>query len=178
MAEIQGIQFDKKGLLHVKGGWYFRPEDLDGGRKAWHGQQELFRSTLTGTSLPRCRPSAIEFCLPEHTSCLCCLPSTDLNPIESIMQRVEVVDLDTYKRMATSSRNKARSDALHYNRFSYDMKSRVPKESEVRNTPTFCVCKQPENPDRLMVCCEQCDAWFHGGAAHKPDAKTCLDAAQ
>ena len=93
------------------------------------------------------------------------LPATDLNPIESIMQRVEVVDLDTYKRMATNSRNKARSDALHYSRFSYDMKSRVPKEAEVRNTPTFCVCKEPENPDRLMVCCEGCDSWFHGGAA-------------
>ena len=50
VAEIQGIQFDKKGLLHVKCGWYFRPEDLDGGRKPWHGQQELFRSDLTGTS--------------------------------------------------------------------------------------------------------------------------------
>jgi hypothetical protein len=83
------------------------------------------------------------------------------------MQRVEVVDLDTYKRMATSSRNKARSDALHYSRFSYDMKSRVPKVSEVRNTPSFCICNQPENPDRLMVCCERCNAWFHGGAAHK-----------
>lgn len=52
MAEIQGIQFDKKGLLHVTCGWYFRPEDLDGGRKAWHGQQELFRSELTGEAPP------------------------------------------------------------------------------------------------------------------------------
>jgi hypothetical protein len=50
VAEIQGIQFDKRGLLHVKCGWYFRPEDLDGGRKPWHGQQELFRSDLTGAS--------------------------------------------------------------------------------------------------------------------------------
>ncbi len=52
VAEIQGIQFDKKGLLHVQCGWYFRPEDLDGGRQSWQGQQELFRSTLTGTSSP------------------------------------------------------------------------------------------------------------------------------
>ena len=90
--------------------------------------------------------------------------AADLNPIESIMQRVEVVDLETYKRMATSAKGNARSDVLHYSRFSYDMKTRQPKEAEVKNTPTFCTCKQPENPDRLMVCCESCDAWFHGGA--------------
>lgn len=111
------------------------------------------------------RIDRVEFHTPETHKLFALLPATDLNPIESIMQRVEVVDLDTYKRMAASSKNK-RSDALHYNRFSYDTKSRVPKESEVRNTPTFCICKQPENPDRLMVCCERCNAWFHGGAAH------------
>lgn len=58
MAEIQGIEFDKKGLLHVKCGWYFRPEDLDGGRQSWHGQQELFRSTLTGASGPASQASS------------------------------------------------------------------------------------------------------------------------
>lgn len=112
------------------------------------------------------RMDRVEFHTPETHKLFVLPPATDLNPIESIMQRVEVVDLDTYKRMANSSQTKAKSDALHYNRFSYDMKSRVPKESEVRNTPTFCICKQPENPDRLMVCCERCNAWFHGGAAH------------
>ena len=43
-----GIVFDKKGLLHVKCGWYFRPEDLNGGRQGWHGESELFKSELTG----------------------------------------------------------------------------------------------------------------------------------
>jgi hypothetical protein len=165
VAEIQGIQFDKKGLLHVRCGWYFRPEDLDGGRKMWHGQQELFRSELTGpqpTALLS-NESPLAAAAPEADPA-CRMVAADLNPIESIMQRVEVVDLETYKRMATSAKDKARSDVLHYSRFSYDMKTRQPKEAEVKNTPTFCTCKQPENPDRLMVCCESCDAWFHGGA--------------
>ena len=48
MAAIMGIVFDKKGLLHVKCGWYFRPEDLNGGRQGWHGESELFKSELTG----------------------------------------------------------------------------------------------------------------------------------
>lgn len=99
------------------------------------------------------------------------LPVTDNNPIESIMQRVEVVDLETYKRKATSARGKAGAEVLHYTRFSYDMKARTPRESEVRATPTFCSCKEPENPDRLMVCCEGCEAWYHGGA-HLPKPRT------
>ena len=48
VAAIMGIVFDKKGLLHVKCGWYFRPEDLNGGRQGWHGESELFKSELTG----------------------------------------------------------------------------------------------------------------------------------
>ena len=95
------------------------------------------------------------------------LPVADNNPIESIMQRVEVVDLETYKRKATSARGKAGAEVLHYSRFGYDMKARIPRESEVRATPTFCTCNEPENPDRLMVCCEGCEAWYHGGASHR-----------
>ena len=38
---------------------------------------------------------------------------------------------------------------------------------QMANCSPFCICKQPENPDRLMVCCERCDAWFHGGAGHE-----------
>lgn len=81
VAEIQGIQFDKKGLLHVKCGWYFRPEDLDGGRKSWHGQQELFRSSLTGTSAAWTESSSIRLKL---ASCLCChLPQTSTQSSQS-----------------------------------------------------------------------------------------------
>jgi hypothetical protein len=86
------------------------------------------------------------------------------------MQRVEVVDLETYKRKATSGRGKAGA-ILHYSRFAYDMKARIPKDSEVRATTTFCTCNEPENPDRLMVCCGGCEAWYHGGA-HSISAST------
>ena len=87
----------------------------------------------------------------------------DNNPIESIMARVEVVDLETYKDKASTKK----PGQFMYHRFSYDTKSRLPKESEVSSAARFCTCQQPENPDRLMVCCESCSTWFHGGAHAK-----------
>ena len=76
------------------------------------------------------------------------------------MARVEVVDLETYKDKASTKK----PGQFMYHRFSYDTKSRLPKESEVSSAARFCTCQQPENPDRLMVCCESCSTWFHGGA--------------
>eukprot|EP00041_Stephanoeca_diplocostata_P024069 m.602571 g.602571 ORF g.602571 m.602571 type:complete len:254 (+) comp22447_c0_seq2:1997-2758(+) len=27
---------------------------------------------------------------------------------------------------------------------------------------TYCACKQPQNPDMLLVSCDSCDQWYHG----------------
>jgi len=168
VAAIMGIVFDKKGLLHVKCGWYFRPEDLNGGRQGWHGESELFKSELTGER--RAKFSFLPFwlvftyrpagwVLMDASGCR----GADNNPIESIMARVEVVDLETYKDKASTKK----PGQFMYHRFSYDTKSRLPKDSEVSSAARFCTCQQPENPDRLMVCCESCSTWFHGGAHAK-----------
>jgi len=36
------IDLDNKGQVKLR--WFYRPEDVKGGRRRWHGKQELFRS--------------------------------------------------------------------------------------------------------------------------------------
>lgn len=69
ITKILGIRFDGKGQIFLECMWFFRPEDLSGGRQPWHGQNEVFLSNLT-----------------------------DDNPYESLMSKVKVHDLKLYKR--------------------------------------------------------------------------------
>ena len=138
ITKLLGIRFDGKGHLFLKCMWYFRPEDLAGGRQTWHGQNEVFLSGLT-----------------------------DENPLESVIARVKVHDLKTYKRL--SARDGVAED-IFFQRFAYDSKRRVPCDDGAQR---FCVCNEVENPDRLMVCCETCRPmkWFHAGDP-RPPART------
>ena len=27
--------------------------------------------------------------------------------------------------------------------------------------PTYCICNEPQNPDRMMVLCDACENWYH-----------------
>lgn len=85
----------------------------------------------------------------------------DDNPVESIITRVRVVDLKTYKRLSTASQAQRGNFDVFFHRFKYDSKTRTPREADVKLAPRFCSCGEPENPDRLMVACEGCATWFH-----------------
>ena len=37
------------------------------------------------------------------------------------------------------------------------------KERKLKHPlPTYCTCNLPSNPDNLLICCDNCEKWFHG----------------
>ena len=45
----------------------------------------------------------------------------------------------------------------YFTRFDYSAITSKFKETPVR---LFCICNQPQNPDRLMVQCDRCSDWY------------------
>jgi len=59
--------------------WYYKPEDVIGGRQSWHGEKELFAQPITGL--------------------------TNKNPIDSIEGACRVHTLDEYERLEEIGEN-------------------------------------------------------------------------
>lgn len=39
----------------------------------------------------------------------------------------------------------------------------------------FCTCKQPQNPDRVMIQCDACDKWYHDTCIKASDEDKAAD---
>ena len=136
--------------------WYYKPEDVIGGRQSWHGEKELFAQPITGL--------------------------TNKNPIDSIEGACRVHTLDEYERLEEIGENDVSvwmlpsrshdsdtphphtpiflsTNAQYFWRFEYNpLKKGTVKPDQV---PVYGVCELPYNPDKPMIECAICKEWFH-----------------
>eukprot|EP01147_Barroeca_monosierra_P000151 gene151-3542_t len=115
IAKIVRVFANADAEVFIELQWYYLPEDIPGGRKPYHGTDEIIQSN--------------------HTDVLSARVVNDL---------CAVLSLEEYEDME-KNKEKFIKNGIEL----------------VGNPPRFCVCKQPYNPDRLMICCDKCDKWYH-----------------
>eukprot|EP00884_Botryococcus_braunii_P014941 jgi/Botrbrau1/23448/Bobra.106_1s0008.1 len=70
----------------------------------------------------------------------------------SIEGECKVHTLATYQALDSPG------DDDYFARFTYLV---VKKEFKPDRVPVYCVCELPYNPDLFMICCTECEEWFH-----------------
>ncbi|GAB4815108.1 hypothetical protein N2152v2_002154 [Parachlorella kessleri] len=113
VAKILGITSNGQGGgYRLKVVWYYYPDDqaIPGGRKSFHGRQELYSSDHLDTV---------------HSG--------------TILDRCNVLPIDEYSALEEV----------------------LTKEFLPPSVYIYCLCRLPENPDRVMIQCDGCTEWYH-----------------
>ncbi|KAK6431621.1 hypothetical protein LTR95_012216 [Oleoguttula sp. CCFEE 5521] len=126
-ARVLEIRALDQEHVYLRVAWLNRPEDLDIGRKRYHGKLEL-------------------------------IPSNQLDIIDAmaVNGRIEVMHWD---ELVDDDVKAMPEEDQYFWRYTYDF-VHTKSFSKLRE---ICVCKTPQNPDELIVSCENkdCGQWMH-----------------
>eukprot|EP00743_Colponemidia_sp_Colp-15_P005249 GILK01005648.1.p1 GENE.GILK01005648.1~~GILK01005648.1.p1 ORF type:complete len:278 (-),score=33.61 GILK01005648.1:375-1208(-) len=75
----------------------------------------------------------------------------DWNSIDSIEKKCVVLPFEHYKKLTFVGPD------TYYFRQEYAHRT----GGFIGELPRYCICRQPENPDRTMVGCDKCGEWYH-----------------
>ena len=79
--------------------------------------------------------------------------------VDTIMNACHVYSLQEYEEVKINE--DANQEKLSYfTRFFFSAKRNKFNECSVR---LYCLCNQPQNPDKLMISCDSCTDWYAGG---------------
>eukprot|EP00045_Choanoeca_perplexa_P009723 m.94862 g.94862 ORF g.94862 m.94862 type:complete len:204 (-) comp15006_c0_seq1:1453-2064(-) len=82
----------------------------------------------------------------------------DTVKVETINSKAVVHTIEAYEqRDSTPLHNAGYIIPEFFSRSFYHYKEQHLKEP----TDKYCTCRQPHNPDKLMICCDECESWFH-----------------
>lgn len=131
IVKIEALQDDHLNvMLTVK--WFYRPEEIHGGRRDYHGKDELLRS--------------------DHT---------DRIHVDSVNGPCRVVSLEEYRKLTLQSgddkKEEEEEETVFYTREFYDYEAK----EIISPLEKLCVCQTPENPDLQMIQCDACESWYH-----------------
>lgn len=141
LAKVLEVRAGDASHVYLRVFWAYRPEDLPGGRQPYHGRAELIISN-----------------------------HMDIIEAVTVESSAEVVhwndDPDSMALLA---------DQLFF-RQSYDITKKTNRLSVStlvatvhltlimsQKLNTYCIDKQPSNPDELLVQCPHCSEWLHAG---------------
>jgi hypothetical protein len=138
-------------------------QEIEGGRRPWHGQDEVLKS--------------------DHADRV---PVQSVNGPCKVLtfEQYQALDTDSGGTAAAAAAAAATAAAapeelILYWREDYDARRKSIKVGRIPHhvpratpwlmgraggqtkLPVFCVCKQPQNPDRMMILCDACEDWFH-----------------
>jgi len=108
--------------------WLYRPKEIRGGRRDYHGKDELL-----------------------------CSDHTDQIRVKSVSGPCKIVSFEDYRKLTPNpeeEEEEEEEEVIFYTREFYNHKT----EDIVPITPLekICVCKAPENPDLQMIQCDDC----------------------
>lgn len=135
IAKLEKIHTDPNGEVMLDSRWYYRPEETAMGRQSWQGVEEVIESDHTDTYHVRC-----------------------------VNGKCKIVSLNEYENLPPNRKKKSKNDnsssdvPIYFSRSFYLKKSKCFKDP----LPTYCFCKKPSNPDKLLLQCDKCEKWFHG----------------
>eukprot|EP00742_Colponemidia_sp_Colp-10_P006265 GILJ01006714.1.p1 GENE.GILJ01006714.1~~GILJ01006714.1.p1 ORF type:complete len:278 (-),score=26.88 GILJ01006714.1:377-1210(-) len=75
----------------------------------------------------------------------------DWNSIDSIEKKCVVLPFEHYQKLSFIGPD------TYYFRQEYAHRT----GGFIGELPRYCICREPENPDRTMVCCDKCAEWYH-----------------
>lgn len=82
---------------------------------------------------------------------------TDWVSVETVVNACNVYSLQEYEE-AKINENPDEEKLNFFTRFFFSAKRNRFNECSVR---LYCICNQPQNPDKLMISCDSCTDWFH-----------------
>uniref|UniRef100_A0A7N0UMD8 BAH domain-containing protein n=1 Tax=Kalanchoe fedtschenkoi TaxID=63787 RepID=A0A7N0UMD8_KALFE len=145
VIEITADDKQGKNNVQIEGRWYYRPEDAKGGRRNFHGKNELFLSNHVDTQLPESIEGKCNVCTFEEYLKLDVVENTDYFyrlQYDPNTQQFNPNRLEVYGTLN-----------FQHNPFFYHYILLT-----VRRT---CVCELPVNPDLMLVKCDICSGRFH-----------------
>eukprot|EP00051_Salpingoeca_urceolata_P006270 m.83155 g.83155 ORF g.83155 m.83155 type:complete len:248 (+) comp14756_c0_seq2:187-930(+) len=165
IGKIKQIRTDDQGDVIVGVCWYYRPEELPSGRLPHHGRDEVIESDHMDdinvyTVNCKCRVLDLEEYM-DWTN------GTSGGGDGGVKGKGGP---PTKKRAGGSSKGDAAAEAgsgggnggLAVRTF-FSRSFYVSKKKKIREPlETYCICHKPQNPDQLMINCDQCLQWFHG----------------
>jgi len=177
VARIESVIEEPAGLV-LEVMWYYRPEEIKGGRKCFHGEKELLTVSCSpgrgegggrdppvaprsrGQQAPgppppsdppsrRCRaPDPGRVPPPLHAQS----DHQDKCSASSVDGHAKVLTLDDYMTLETVG------VADYFSRFRYVSREGVFDPDLV---DVYCRCMMPYNPDEMMIGCNSCSEWYH-----------------
>ncbi|EGD76844.1 hypothetical protein PTSG_08191 [Salpingoeca rosetta] len=131
VADIVRVFTNNDRDVYVELKWFYRPEDLPGGRQEHHGAEEVLRSNHRDIVSARV--------------------------VEGLCAVLPMPEYEERQAKGQAVFRDGQALPTFFWRSNYNVKTR----KITRPPKKFCVCRRPYNPDKLMVCCDSCDSWYH-----------------
>ncbi|KCV72421.1 hypothetical protein H696_00006 [Fonticula alba] len=132
VKKIEGNPGDSVDVM-ITVRWFYRPEEIKNGRRAYHGKNEVLLTDHEDTI---------------HVGAV--------NGPAIILPFKEWLD-----RQQQSDPEDGPQDVDEEHVFYYREKYEHITGDILTKLEQYCRCECPENPDRLMIYCDTCEKWFH-----------------